>query len=100
MDQNEIYLDAVLGAFKRKALVYLAATHDSNGHLLPSDKRQRVNLVKNALKALSFETYTIAAPNPEDPNNYGCPEGTFCRGGVCVDIELGFDWSDDLGPIS
>ncbi|MBP6822499.1 MAG: hypothetical protein KA368_13200 [Acidobacteria bacterium] len=87
MSESEQYLHAVLDNFKKKALEYFATTD------VDTSERVRVNMVKNSLRNISFEGFTIGS------ENYGCQLGQVCRGGVCVDVDLPFEWSDRDGIV-
>ena len=87
MSESEQYLYAVLDAFRKKALDYFTTSN------VGTAERVRINLIKNSLRNLSFEGFTIGS------EDYGCPLGTACRGGVCIGEELPFEWSDRDGVV-
>jgi hypothetical protein len=82
-----IHLRALLDAFEEKVQSYcFDLTTDTQ------EKIRRVNLISAAIKDIPAPGLGIAAPEPDNPPNYGCPPGTVHDGGVCVDLLLDVNW--------
>jgi len=91
--RNALYLRAVLDSVQKEAIAFY------NGAATPEERLARVIEIRDALKAINVTGFTIAAPNPEDiEGEYGCPPGTSCKGGVCVDKDAPIEWPPDADP--